>query len=244
MGNRQALITGGTKGIGAAVARRLVREGDQVLLTYSSDDEAALATQRDLQELNPDISVQIVRADATDLTSIDVLVDAVAALQAPLDVLILNAGITDRSPFHEMELDAWRRVFDANVHFPTFLIQRLLPHFADGASVVLTGSLMGIHPHSVSLSYGVTKATGHALVKNLVKFLSPRGIRINAVAPGFVDTEWQKTKPAEIRASINSKIALGRFCDPDELADAYLTLIDNTYLNGEILTIDGGYSYR
>ena len=77
-----------------------------------------------------------------------------------------------------------------------------------------------------------------------MKFLSPKGIRVNAVAPGFVDTEWQKTKPAEIRRNIENKISLGRFCDPAELAEVYKLLIENSYLTGEILVVDGGYSYK
>ncbi len=103
---------------------------------------------------------------------------------------------------------------------------------------------MGVHPHAVSLSYGVSKAAVHALTKNLVKSLAPVGIRVNAVAPGFVDTDWQKGKPAEIRQSIESKIALGRFCTPEEIADVYKMVIENQYLNGEIITVDGGYSYK
>jgi 3-oxoacyl-[acyl-carrier protein] reductase len=143
-----------------------------------------------------------------------------------------------------MEMTTWMTVFNANVHFPVFLIQKIFPKFSAGASVIFTGSAMGIHPHSVSLVYGVTKSTIHALVKNLVKFLSPYHIRVNAVAPGFVDTEWQKTKPIEVKNSINSKIALGRFCNPVELAEVYFLLIDNRYLNGEIVVVDGGYSYK
>lgn len=84
----------------------------------------------------------------------------------------------------------------------------------------------------------------HALVKNLVKFLVPYEIRVNGVAPGFVDTEWQKAKPAEIRQNIERKISLGRFCTPEELADVYLMLIENTYFNGEVIVVDGGYSYK
>jgi Dehydrogenases with different specificities (related to short-chain alcohol dehydrogenases) len=103
---------------------------------------------------------------------------------------------------------------------------------------------MGIQPHSVSLAYGVTKASVHALVRNLVKFFTDKQIRVNAVAPGFVDTEWQKTKPAEIRENITRKVAAGRFCTPEELTDVYMMLIGNQYMNGEIVVCDGGYSYR
>ena len=109
---------------------------------------------------------------------------------------------------------------------------------------MFTGSLMGIQPHSVSLAYGVTKSAVHALVKNMVKFLVPYELRVNAVAPGFVDTEWQKTKPAEIRRNIENKVSLGRFCDPDELAEVYKMLIENSYFKGEVDIVDGGYSYK
>jgi 3-oxoacyl-[acyl-carrier protein] reductase len=103
---------------------------------------------------------------------------------------------------------------------------------------------MSVFPHSVSLSYGITKSAVHALVKNLVKFLAPRGIRVNCVAPGFVDTEWQKEKPAEVRESITKKISLKRFAKPEEVASVYLFIINNQYLNGEIIAIDGGYCYE
>jgi 3-oxoacyl-[acyl-carrier protein] reductase len=132
----------------------------------------------------------------------------------------------------------------ANVNFPVFLLQKIIKRIKKGGSVVFTGSLMGIEPHSVSLAYGVTKSAVHALVKNLVKFLAPYDVRVNGVAPGFVDTEWQKNKPTEIRRNIENKVALGRFCEPMEVAEVYLMLIENTYFNGEIVVIDGGYSYK
>ena len=74
--------------------------------------------------------------------------------------------------------------------------------------------------------------------------MAPYKIRVNAIAPGFVDTDWQKTKPAEIRRNIENKIALERFCDPDELAEIYKLIVENNYLNGEIITVSGGYSYK
>lgn len=135
-------------------------------------------------------------------------------------------------------------MFFANVHFPVFLLQRIVGFINKGGSIVFTGSLMGIQPHSVSLVYGVTKSAVHALVKNMVKFLVPYELRVNAVAPGFVDTEWQKTKPAEIRRNIENKVSLGRFCDPEELAEVYRMLVENSYFNGEVIVVDGGYSYK
>jgi 3-oxoacyl-[acyl-carrier protein] reductase len=123
-------------------------------------------------------------------------------------------------------------------------MQRIVSKMRKGGCVVFTGSLMGIEPHSVSLAYGVSKSAVHALVKNMVKFFVPYDLRVNAVAPGFVDTEWQLNKPEEIRRNIERKVSLGRFCHPDELAEVYKMLIENNYFNGVIVVCDGGYSYK
>ena len=158
--------------------------------------------------------------------------------------MVFNAAVTLRTSFEETTFEQWDRVFYANVHFPVFLLQKIVRHIVQGGNIIFTGSLMGIQPHGTSLSYGVTKSATHALVKNLVKFMQPYKIRVNGVAPGFVDTDWQKTKPAEIRRNIENKIAAERFCLPAEVADVYLMLARNRYFNGEIVKIDGGYSYK
>ena len=206
------LITGGTKGIGKAVASCLGKAGYNLILTYASDQATAEEVRSELVG-RFDIQVSILRADISDRNTIGVIED-------------------------------WDRVFFANIHFPIFLLQKIVGRINKGGSIVFTGSLMGIQPHSVSLAYGVTKSAVHALVKNMVKFLVPYELRVNAVAPGFVDTEWQKTKPAEIRRNIENKVSLGRFCDPDELAEVYKMLIENSYFNGEVVVVDGGYSYK
>ena len=191
-----------------------------------------------------DIQVSILRADISDRNTIGVIDSFLEENRLRLDGLVFNAGMTCRDPFEELSFEDWERVFFANIHFPVFLLQKIVGRINKGGSIVFTGSLMGIQPHSVSLAYGVTKSAVHALVKNMVKFLVPYELRVNAVAPGFVDTEWQKTKPAEIRWNIENKVSLGRFCDPDELAEVYKMLIENSYFNGEVVVVDGGYSYK
>ena len=238
-----ALITGGTKGIGKAVAQILAKAGYNLILTYGYDVEAAQFVQAEFTErFNTEIF--ILQADITSEKSIQVIFDFLESKDIRLFSLIFNAGITSRTRFEEIKQEEWERVFYANVHFPVFLLQKILSRIEIGGNVLFTGSLMGVYPHSVSLSYGVTKSAMHALVQNLVKFMAPYKIRVNAIAPGFVDTDWQKTKPAEIRRNIENKIALERFCDPDELAEIYKLIVENNYLNGEIITVSGGYSYK
>lgn len=238
-----ALITGGTKGIGKAVAQILAKAGYNLILTYGNDVEAAQFVQAEFTEkFNTEIF--ILQADITSEKSIQVIFDFLESKDIRLFSLIFNAGITSRTRFEDIKQEEWERVFYANVHFPVFLLQKILSRIEIGGNVLFTGSLMGVYPHSVSLSYGVTKSAMHALVQNLVKFMALYKIRVNAIAPGFVDTEWQKTKPAEIRRNIENKIALERFCDPDELAEIYKLIVENNYLNGEIITVSGGYSYK
>lgn len=237
------LITGGTKGIGKAVASCLAHAGYNLLLTYASDMEAAEKTVLELSGTFS-VDVKILPADSTDSRSIEKIYNYLVEESIRLNAVVFNAGITCRDAFEKMKLADWERVFFANVHFPTFLLQRIVGFIREGGSIVFTGSLMGIQPHSVSLAYGVTKSAVHSLVKNLVKHMIPYKIRVNGVAPGFVDTEWQKTKPAEIRRNIENKVSLGRFCAPEELAEVYKMLIENGYMNGEVVVVDGGYSYK
>lgn len=239
-------ITGGTKGIGFSVAETMAKSGYNLLLTYANDSKQALDAQKQLLSQFPELSINLLQADITQADSINRISSYLNQQNTTLFTVIFNAGLTCRTAFEQFTPKEWEEVFFANVHFPVFLLQHLINNnqIENNGNVLFTGSLMGEFPHSVSLAYGVTKSAVHALVKNLVKFLQPYNIRVNAIAPGFVDTEWQKNKPAEIRKSIESKISLGRFCDPKELSEVYRMIIENTYFNGEIVTLSGGYSFK
>jgi 3-oxoacyl-[acyl-carrier protein] reductase len=241
---KTALVTGGTKGIGKGIVLELLKNSYDVIVNYSTDDTAAYNLLLETSNYTQNTKIHLVRMDLSKTENIDLFCTEIFSYAKKIDVLVFNAGLTDRNSFDQVRLDDWNAVWNTNVTIPFFLTQRLSNILVDNAVILFTGSLMGITHHSVSISYGVTKAAIHAMVKNLVKYFSERKIRINAIAPGFVDTEWQKNKSEEIRLKIENKIALGRFATIEEIADACLFLIKNSYMNGTILIIDGAYCYE
>lgn len=240
---KNALITGSTKGIGLAVAKKLLEKDYVVFLSYANDDETANYVYESLSCVYPS-KIFIDKVNFSDLENSMTYITAIKQRIDKLDVLVLNVGITDRSTLTSTSVENWENIMKTNVTIPFFMIQQLVDLMRNYGCIICTGSSMGIHPHSLSPSYGITKSAVHAMVKNLVKFLSPLGIRINAISPGFVKTKWQKNKPEEIKNSINSKIALHRFAESEEIADTFMHVITNSYINGAIISVDGGYSYQ
>ena len=129
-----------------------------------------------------------------------------------------------------------------NSHY--ILIRELYGLIPEGSRIVFTGSQMGLMPHAMVLAYGVTKSAVHALAKNLVKEFEGTGTTVNAVVPGFVETPWQKEKPEEIKQNIYRKTAIHRFASVDEVVDAYRFCIENPFVNGSLIEVNGGYSYK
>lgn len=238
------LILGGTKGIGKAIYNALatLEQVRHIIITYVHDAKGATHCVEELRNQGKEGTA--LQVDITEPTAPQQLMAQLKSLQLTPTYVIFNANITNRTPLAEISAEAWGEVFQANVHFPVMFIKELLPYMVPGGLFAFTGSLMGIYPHSVSLAYGVTKNAVHALVQNLVKELEPYQHRVVGVAPGFVDTEWQKGKPQAIRENIERKIALHRFAEPSEVGALFSTLLENKYFNGDIITISGGYSYK
>ncbi len=240
------LITGGTKGIGRAAAEALLAspQTEAVWLTYATDAVSAECCRAELQSAHPGKEVSVFALDVTDPDAPKQVVDRIVATGKCPTAVLYNANITYREEFGAYDPAKWAATFAGNVHFPVFLTQMLAPMMPRGGVFVFTGSMMAVQPHGTSLAYGVTKSAVHALVRNLVKHLEPYQHRTVGIAPGFVDTEWQKNKPAEIRQSIEKKVALHRFATPDEVGELFRLAVENTYLNGDIITISGGYCYQ
>lgn len=239
---KKALITGSSSGIGRAIAEKFLSEGLFVFINHlPGEDTSELEKQWGVQYPG---QTTFCPADLSGFTGLDTLCGMVTAQTNSLDILILNAGATDRGRLEDLTPETWSRILNINLTIPLFMVQRLQSILSEQGRILFTGSTMGILPHSMSLAYGVSKAAVHALTQNLPKFFENRSVTVNAVAPGFVDTPWQLDKPAEIRQNIENKVALHRFARPEEIAELYWHITQNGYINGSVLPIDGGYCYR
>lgn len=235
-----AVVTGGTKGIGLGVSRMLAGRGYRVLATFAGDERSA----RMAETFDGPGSIVACRCDQSSAENVAALVEHIRRTATSVDCLVCNAGITVRKPMEETTDADWNAMMQVSVGAHFAMVRDLRPLFADTARIIFTGSLMGLYPHAMQVGYGVTKAAVHALARNLVKEFEGTAITVNVVAPGFVETEWQKQKPEEIRASICRKVAAGRFATVDEIVAAYAFCLDNAYLNGATLEVSGGYSYK
>ena len=230
---KTAIVTGGTSGIGLGVARMLIGKGYRVYATY----------------VGPDFEEKIdnfeaVKVDQSDRKQLYAFVERIKKLCESVDCIICNAGLSIRKSFTETTDKDWDTMMEVAVNSHYILIRELYGLIPEGSRIVFTGSQMGLMPHAMVLAYGVTKSAVHALAKNLVKEFEGTGTTVNAVVPGFVETPWQKEKPEEIKQNIYRKTAIHRFATIDEVVEAYRFCIDNPFVNGSLIEVNGGYSYK
>lgn len=230
---KTAIVTGGTSGIGLGVARMLIGKGYRVYATY----------------VGPDFEEKIdnfeaVKVDQSDRKQLYAFVERIKGECESVDCIICNAGLSIRKSFTETTDRDWDTMMEVAVNSHYILIRELYGLIPEGSRIVFTGSQMGLMPHAMVLAYGVTKSAVHALAKNLVKEFEGTGTTVNAVVPGFVETPWQKEKPEEIKQNIYRKTAIHRFASVDEVVDAYKFCIENPFVNGSLIEVNGGYSYK
>jgi NAD(P)-dependent dehydrogenase (short-subunit alcohol dehydrogenase family) len=240
---KRALITGGTSGIGIETARQFLKEGARVAV--SGRTPANLEAAR--KELG--CEVLVIESDASDVAEQKRVAEEIQQAFGHLDVLFINAGIVDYRSFEQFDETGFDRSFAINLKGPYFLIQALLPVFANPASIVLNTSVsahMGMANNSV---YAATKAGLISLARTLSRELISRGIRVNAISPGAISTPlYNKLGLSEEQlkaaaASLQGQIPAGRFGEASEIAQAvaFLASDESSYTVGSELLIDGGF---
>jgi 3-oxoacyl-[acyl-carrier protein] reductase len=232
-----ALVTGGSRGIGAAISRELGRAGARVAVNYRSGREAAEAIAGEVRGV-------AVGANVGDPAEAQALVEQVEAELGDVDALVNNAGVTRDTLIARMSDEDWDEVIDTNLRgaFNTCrAVSRKMLRRRSGAIVNLT-SVVGLHGNPGQANYAASKAGIIGLTKALARELGTRGVRVNAVAPGYIDTELTNVLSEEIRGAILGNTPLGRLGEPGDVAAAVRFLLSDAaaFVTGEVLLVDGG----
>lgn len=237
-----ALVTGGGRGIGAACARRLADAGYDVGIGYAGDREAAEVTAERVREAGSRAHVHA--ADVGDPDAAAGLVSATEDALGPLDALVLNAGITRDGPALRMDPEDWDAVIRTNLSGAFFTARPALRGMLKrrSGSVVALSSVVGLTGNPGQTNYAASKAGLLGMVRSLARESAARGVRVNAVAPGYIATDMTDAIPEQHRERILQATPLGRLGEPADVAAAvsFLCSDDAAFMTGTVLTVDGG----
>lgn len=239
-----ALVTGGNSGIGLATAKQFVREGAYVFITGRRDAELAAAVKK-IGE-----NVTGVQGDVSNLADLDRLFDQIKQEKGKLDIVFANAGVARYAALGAISEEFFDSIFDTNVKGLLFTVQKALPLLPNGASIILSASMVGSKGLATYSVYSATKAAVRSFARTWTTDLKERRIRVNAVSPGSIDTPAARALLASSEVGekrkkmIAESVPLGRFGTPDETAKAvvFLASDDSSYVTGTELFVDGGFA--
>jgi 3-oxoacyl-[acyl-carrier protein] reductase len=243
LAGKHALVTGASRGIGAAIALRLARDGAHVALTYERRADDAQRTAEAVRAHG--VRAQVIQADCADPAAVRAAVDGAAGALGGLDILVNNAGIAPFARVEDFALADFDRLYAVNIRAVFVAIQAALAYLPDGGRIVNIGSCNAERmPFAGGAPYAMSKAALVGLAKGLARDLGPRGITVNTVQPGPVDTDMNPADgpfAEQLRAHV---LALPRYAQPDEIAGmvAWLAGPDAAYVTGASLTVDGGFT--
>ena len=251
---KRALVTGGSDGIGLAISKAFSREGADVLIVGRDVEKLEAARKTLATEVNSGAGVETLSADLSTSTGIDAAVAQANRSGRALDILVNNAGVAYLVPFETVSEDQFQHSFALNVTAAFFLTQRLLPHLGANASIINISSYFAnkMIPKRPSSLYSLSKGALNSLTKSLAFELGPRGIRVNAIAPGTVDTAMRRKSivnlpaeaQAELKAYVERSYPLGRIGRPSDIAGmaVHLASEEAAWTSGGIFAVDGGYT--
>ena len=237
-----AIITGGSRGIGLATAEKFIQEGATVVITASSQANAQKAAQQ-LKEKYPAAKVSGISPDLSSLDSVREAFSQVAEEMGSIDILVNNAGISESTPLLSYTEETFDKVMDLNVK-GVFTASRVAAEYMEkqGKGVILsTSSMVSLYGQPSGFTYPASKFAVNGMTLSLARELGPKGIRVNAVAPGITVTDMMKGGPKEIIDPMVKQIPLRRMGKPEDIANAFAFLAseDASYITGVVLSVDG-----
>lgn len=234
LGSKVAVVIGGVGGIGGAISEKFVAEGAQVYATSrrGAGDGSQIQT----------VNLQTIRADASDRADLQRVFEQIRSEQGRVDILVVNAGISEYAPLEDISEDHFDRTFGLNVKSLVFAAQGAIDMMQTGGTIVLIGSIAGDIGTKGYGVYGATKAAVRSFTRTWANELAPKGIRVNVVSPGPTDTAMMAAASQEVRDALSNMIPLGRMGRPEEVAAAALFLAseESSFTTGSEIAVDGG----
>lgn len=240
---RRALVTGGSRGIGAAIVRRLAGDGASVAFTYNSSPDRAREVVAQASESGS--TVIALQADSADADAMRRAVDDTAQRLGGVDILVNNAGVAHVAPIESFPLNEFDRLVAVNVRGVFTAVQAAVPHMDRGGRIITIGSVSGDRVHVPNLSiYAMTKAAVSGLTKGLARELGPRGITVNNIAVGPTETDMNPDDDSDLARVNRESLAIGRYGQAHEIASvvAHLASPDSSYVTGATWNVDGGFN--
>lgn len=236
------LITGSTKGLGKIIAKIFLKDGYRVILNYSSDDEAARGTLKELEVEFPNSEIMICKADVGSEEDVSRMVNEIITKYSSIDVLVYNAGINRDAVSWKMKKEDWDKVINTNLTGAFLCTKHVLQHMREKmkGSIVYISSITGKTGVFGASNYTASKAGIFGLSKSIAKEVANKNITVNTIACGYTTTGMGSRLPEEVVKEVLKKIPLGRFGTPEEVADLVLFLTKASYITGQIICIDGG----
>ena len=240
--SKNVIVTGGSRGIGAAIVNLLAKEGYNVILNYNKSEDIAKKIQEELTIKG--YNVEIFKADVSKREEVKKLVEFSIQKLKKIDVLINNAGISQTKLFADITNEDWNTMMNVNLNSVFYMCQEVVPHMIHEKEgcIINISSIWGAIGASCEVHYSVAKAGVDAITKSLAKELGPSNIRINSIAPGIIDTDMNKYLTLEELEKIKEEIPLGKIGDTLSIAKCAKWLIEDNYTTGQIIGINGGWN--
>lgn len=232
-----AIVTGAAKGIGRSIAEGLSKQGIKVIANYNTSEKQA----KELKEKNPEID--IFQADISKREEVKKIVDYTINKYGKIDILVNNAGIAETKLFTDVTDEDWNKIINNNLYSAFCMTQEVLPNMIHNkmGCIINISSVWGIVGSSCESIYSISKAGIDAMTKSLAKELGPSNIRVNSIAPGFIDTDMNKNYSKEDIKSIEEEIPLGKIGDTASISKCVNWLVNDDYTTGQVISINGGW---
>ena len=240
--NKVAIVTGGSRGIGYATVEAFLKEGAKVVLCASRQETADKAVSQ-LKEAYPEAEVEGIFPNLSDCEAVKAAFDGVAEKYGKIDILVNNAGVSESTPFAEYTAETFEKVLDLNIKGVYNCSKAASEHMiAAGSGVILnTSSMVSQYGQPAGIAYPTSKFAVNGFTLSLARELGPKGIRVNAVAPGITYTDMMRKVPKEVIDPMIAQIPLRRMGQPEDIANAFVFLASDkaSYISGEVLHVDG-----